>query len=42
LVFRPGFAALDRSVPIPSPLAEALTAVEREVKNLIEQAHVAP
>lgn len=41
-VFRPGFAALDPSVPIPSPLAEALTAVEREVKNLIEQAHVAP
>ncbi len=42
LVFRPGFAALDPSVPIPAPLTEALGAVEREVKNLIDQAHVAP
>jgi hypothetical protein len=42
LVFRPGFAALDPNVPIPGPLAEALAAVEREVKNLIDQAHVAP
>jgi hypothetical protein len=42
LVFRPGFAALDPTVPIPGPLAEALAAVEQEVKNLIEQAHVAP
>jgi hypothetical protein len=41
-VFRPGFAALDPFVPIPSPLAEALFSVEREVKNLIDQAHVAP
>lgn len=42
LVFRPGFAALDLTVPIPGPLAEALVAVEREVHNLIDQAHVAP
>jgi hypothetical protein len=42
LVFRPGFAALDPSVPIPAPLAEALAAVEREVENLIDQAHVVP
>jgi hypothetical protein len=41
-VFRPGFAALDPSVPIPDPLSEALFAVEREVKNLVDQAHVAP
>jgi len=42
LVFRPGFAALDPSVPIPGPLAEALSGVEKEVENLIQQAHVAP
>jgi hypothetical protein len=42
LVFRPGFAALDPSVPIPGPLAEALANVEQEVKNLIDHAHVAP
>lgn len=42
LVFRPGFAALDPSVPIPGPLAEALSCVEKEVENLIQQAHVAP
>ena len=42
LVFRPGFAALDPTIPIPSPLAKALADVEREVEILIQQAHVAP
>ena len=42
LVFQPGFAALDPSVPIPGPLAQALATVEQEVKNLIDQAHIAP
>jgi len=42
LVFRPGFAAFDPTVPIPGPLAESLAAVEQEVKNLIAQAHIAP
>jgi hypothetical protein len=41
-VFRPGFAALDPSVPIPGPLAQALSDVEQEITNLINQAHVAP
>jgi hypothetical protein len=41
-VFRPGFAALDPRVPIPGPLAQALADVEQEVKNLIDQAHLAP
>jgi hypothetical protein len=41
-VFRPGFAALDPDLPIPSPLAQALAAVEKEVNILLEQAHVAP
>ena len=41
-VFRPAFAALDPDLPIPSPLAQALAAVEQEIKNLVEQAHVAP
>jgi hypothetical protein len=41
-VFRPGFAALDPTVPIPGPLADALAVVDQEVKNLIDQAYVAP
>jgi hypothetical protein len=41
-VFRPGFAALDPTVPISSPLAEALKAVEQEIENLINEAHLAP
>ena len=41
-VFRPAFAALDPDLPIPSPLAQALAAVEHEVNILVEQAYVAP
>jgi hypothetical protein len=41
-VFRPGFAALDPDLPVPSPLAQALAAVEHEVGNLVQQAHVVP
>jgi len=37
-VFQPGFAALDPSLPIPSPLAKALADVEREIENLIHDA----
>lgn len=40
-VFRPGFAALDPSVPIPSPLAQALAEVEHEIDRLIDDAHLA-
>jgi hypothetical protein len=41
-VFRPAFAALDADLPIPSPLAQALAAVEQEVNKLVDQAHLAP
>jgi hypothetical protein len=41
-VFRPGFAAMDSAVPIPSPLAEALGTVEREIENLLNDTHLAP
>lgn len=41
-VFRPGFAALDPTVVIPSPLAEALAQVDREIDRLIDEAHLAP
>ncbi len=37
-VFQPGFAAMDPSLPIPSPLAQALADVEREIGNLIHDA----
>jgi hypothetical protein len=40
-VFRPGLAALDPGVLIPSPLAEALTKVEQEIDHLIEDAYLA-
>jgi hypothetical protein len=40
-VFRPGFAAVDPSMPIPSPLAKALMGVEREIENLIQDANLA-
>jgi hypothetical protein len=41
-VFRPGFAAMDPAATIPSPLAKALTEVEREIENLIQDANLAP
>jgi hypothetical protein len=41
-VFRPGFATMDSAVPIPSPLAEALGTVEREIENLLNDTHLAP
>jgi hypothetical protein len=41
-VFRPGFAALDPTLPIPSPLAEALAKVEQEIDQLINDAKLAP
>jgi hypothetical protein len=41
-LFRPGFAALDPTLPIPSPLAQALKTVEQEIENLISEAHLAP
>ena len=41
-VFRPGFAALDLSNPIPGPLAEALRQVDHEIDLLIDQARLAP
>jgi hypothetical protein len=41
-VFRQGFAALDPTLPIPSPLAEALAQVEQEIDRLINDAHLAP
>ncbi len=37
-VFRPGFAAMDPSLPIPSPLAKALANVEHEIDDLIHAA----
>ena len=40
-VFRPGFACLDASVQISSPLAEALAQVDREIDRLIDDAHLA-
>jgi hypothetical protein len=40
-LFRPGFAALDPAVPIPSPLAEALAKVDQEVNRLIAEAYLA-
>lgn len=41
-VIRPGFAALDPELIIPSPLAEALNQVEQEIDNLIGEAHLLP
>jgi hypothetical protein len=41
-VFRPGFAAMDPSLPIPSPLTQAVAEVEREIENLIQDAHLVP
>lgn len=40
-LFRPGFAALDPSVLIPTPLAQALAEVDREIDRLIHDAHLA-
>jgi hypothetical protein len=40
-VFRPGFAAFDPSALIPSPLAQAMTEVEQEIDNLINEAQLA-
>lgn len=40
-VFRPGFAALDTDVPLPSPLAQALERVDREIDRLIDDAQLA-
>ena len=39
-VFRPGFAAMDPSLPIPSPLAKALADVEHEIDDLIHAANL--
>jgi hypothetical protein len=39
-IFRPGFAAMDPSLPIPSPLAKALAGVEQEIENLIHDANL--
>jgi hypothetical protein len=36
-VFRPGFAALDPSVPLPAALAEALSQVDQEIDRLIDE-----
>jgi hypothetical protein len=41
-LFAPGFAALDPTLPIPSPLAQALTAVDEQIDLLINEAHLAP
>jgi hypothetical protein len=41
-VIRPGFAALDPDVVIPSPLAEALIQVEQEIDTLIAEANFLP
>ncbi len=40
-VFRPGFAALDPTVVIPSPLAEALAQVDQEIDRLLDEAYLA-
>ena len=40
-VFRVGFAALDPTAVIPSPLAEALAQVDREIDRLIDGAYLA-
>ena len=40
-VFRPGFAALDPTGPIPGPLAQALERVDREIDRLIDNAQLA-
>jgi hypothetical protein len=40
-VFRPGFAALDPSVPLPSALTEALSQVDHEIDRLIDEACLA-
>ena len=40
-VFRPGFAALDPAVVIPSPLATALTQVDHEIDRLLDDAYLA-
>lgn len=41
-VFRPAFAAMDLTNPIPGPLADALNQVHHEIDLLIEQARLAP
>lgn len=41
-VFRPALAALDPTLPISSPLAQALAQVEQEIQNLIYDANLAP
>jgi len=41
-VFRPGFAALDPEVAIPSNLAQALEQVDLEIDRLIDEAQLAP
>jgi hypothetical protein len=41
-VIRPGIAALDPDVSIPSPLAEALNQVEQEIDNLLAETHLMP
>jgi hypothetical protein len=41
-VFRPAFAALDLSNPMPGPLAEALKQVDHEIYLLTDQARLAP
>ena len=33
---------MDPAVPIPSPLADALATVDKEIKNLLDETHLAP
>jgi hypothetical protein len=40
-VFRPGFAALDPTVVIPSPLAIALSQIDLEIDRLLDDAYLA-
>jgi hypothetical protein len=40
-VIRPGFAAMDSAVPIPSPLAEVLARLDQEIDDLIDAACLA-
>ena len=40
-VFRTTFACLDRSEPIPRPLAEALAEVDRQIEAIVEHAKLA-
>jgi hypothetical protein len=40
-VFRPGLAAFDPTDSVPRPLADAFTALNRELDLLLDQAHIA-